>query len=41
MSGSVPDTPLGSSSAATLTKGQPGRAGASLAGALPGPGASA
>jgi len=46
MPGSVPDTPLGSSSAATLTEGQTGRAGALLVrrpvdGTLPGPGASA
>ena len=46
MSGSVPDAPLGSSSAATLTEGRTGRAGPLLAGraganALPGPGASA
>ena len=43
---SAPATPLGSSSAATLTEGQTGRAGALLvrrpvAGTLPGPGASA
>jgi hypothetical protein len=43
---SVPDTPLGSSSVATLTAGRTGRAGALLVGRssaadLPGPGASA
>ena len=46
MSGLVPDTPLGSWSATTLTAGRPGRAGALLvgragAGALPRPGAGA
>jgi hypothetical protein len=46
MSGSVSNTPLGSSLAATLTEGRPGRAGAllvglALAAALPHPGASA
>jgi hypothetical protein len=42
----APDTPLGPWSAATLTAGRPGRAGAlsdgrAGAGALPGPGAGA
>jgi hypothetical protein len=46
MSESVPDTPLRSPSATTLTEGRTGRAGALLADragatALPGPGASA